>query len=123
MKEEIFYCAKCRAYVSEEDASCPVCGTLFSDLISIDKADLTEVVSFSNEFEAEIVKAKLSEAGIESVIFHESAGGLYPSLNNAFGIKIFVNLKDADRAKILVEENTGLQDDIEEDFDKEKDNQ
>ncbi|MCI0474285.1 MAG: DUF2007 domain-containing protein [Ignavibacteria bacterium] len=113
MKDEIFYCEKCRSYVSAEDTVCPVCGMLFSDLISIDRNDLTEIMTFSNEFESELIKAKLKEAGIESVSFHESAGEVIPSLNNAFGIKLYVHQKDAERAIKLLEENKNLQDDME----------
>ncbi|MCU0373417.1 MAG: DUF2007 domain-containing protein [Ignavibacteria bacterium] len=114
MEDEIYYCKKCRSYVSVEDTVCPVCGTLFSDLISIDRNDLTEIMTFSNEFESELIKAKLREAGIESVSFHESAGEVIPSLNNAFGIKLYVHQNDAERAIKLLEDNQNLRDDMEE---------
>jgi hypothetical protein len=115
MNDEIYYCENCRSYVSIYDTVCPVCGMLFSELISIDRNDLTEIMSFSNEFESELVKAKLKEAGIEAVSFHESAGEVIPSLNSAFGIKLYVHQKDAENAKRLVEDNQNLQDDMEED--------
>ena len=115
MENDIYYCAKCRSYVTEEDKSCPVCGTQFSDLVLMDSSDFTEIMSFSNDFEAEIVKAKLSEAGIESVIFRDTIGELYPSLNNSLGIKLFVHQNDAAKAKELLDSESGLEDDITDD--------
>lgn len=113
MNEEIYYCENCRSYVSIYDTVCTVCGILFSELIQIDRNDLTEIISFSNEFESELVKAKLKEAGIEAVSFHESAGEVIPSLNSSFGIKLYVHQKDAENAKRLLEDSQNLQDDME----------
>jgi hypothetical protein len=56
---------------------------------------LITVSTFRLAAEAEIAKGILDEAGIESMIRADNAGGMYPAMS---GAELLVRLADADRA-------------------------
>ncbi len=63
---------------------------------------LTEI---QGRWEADIVKAMLDSNGIDSELFQESVGSLYPTSLDMLGrVQIFVPKKDAERAHQLLEE-------------------
>ncbi len=58
-------------------------------------SDLVAVSIFRSTADAQIAKGVLDEAGIESMIRSDDAGGMYPAMS---GAEILVRLADADRA-------------------------
>ncbi len=47
----------------------------------MDSAELVEVAKFINGAEAELAKAMLASAGIDSLIASDNIGGMYPGAN------------------------------------------
>ncbi|GJQ52680.1 MAG: hypothetical protein HKUEN02_15270 [Anaerolineaceae bacterium] len=63
---------------------------------------LTEI---QGRWKADIVKAMLDSNGIESELFQESVGALYPTSLDMLGrVQIFVSKTDAKAARKLMEE-------------------
>lgn len=63
---------------------------------------LTEI---QGRWEADIIKAMLTSNGIDSELFQESVGSLYPTSLDMLGrVQIFVPKEYADIAKKLLEE-------------------
>jgi hypothetical protein len=65
------------------------------------KRDLVVVRVFADRMEAEVARGALEAAGIEAVVFHDAAGGMYPELS---GVRLLVPGADAERARGLLEE-------------------
>ncbi|MCL4259979.1 MAG: DUF2007 domain-containing protein, partial [Anaerolineales bacterium] len=62
---------------------------------------LTEI---QGRWKADIVKAMLDSNGIESELFQESVGSLYPTSLDMLGrVQIFVSKTDAEAARKLME--------------------
>jgi len=59
-------------------------------------ADLVAVSTFRSIADALIAKGILDEAGIESMIRSDNAGGMYPAMDAAY---LLVRAEDADRAR------------------------
>ena len=59
-------------------------------------SNLALVTTFRSTADAQIAKGILDEAGIESMIRSDNAGGMYPSLS---GAELLVRIEDVDRAK------------------------
>lgn len=59
-------------------------------------ADLVTVSTFRSTADAHLAKGILDEAGIESMIRSDNAGGMYPSLA---GADLLVNAEDAEKAR------------------------
>ena len=57
--------------------------------------ELVIVETFRSVADAQIAKGILDEAGIESMIRSDNAGGMYPALD---GAELFVRAEDLDRA-------------------------
>jgi hypothetical protein len=57
--------------------------------------DLITVSTFKSPADAQIAKGILDEAGIESMIRSDNAGGMYPALA---GADLLVRTEDAERA-------------------------
>jgi hypothetical protein len=62
------------------------------------------VATYANELDAELAKATLSAAGIESYIRIDDIGGMVPSLQESEGIKLFVHPDRLDEARALLSE-------------------
>ena len=63
---------------------------------------LTEV---QGRWEADIIKAYLAGSGIDSELFQEAAGQLFPTSLDILGrVQIFVPKEQAEEARILLEE-------------------
>jgi hypothetical protein len=63
---------------------------------------LTEI---QGRWEADIIKAMLASNGIDSELFQESVGSLYPTTLDMLGrVQIFVPKEDAETARQLLEE-------------------
>ena len=58
-------------------------------------SDLIAVSTFRSTVDAEIAKGILDEAGIESMIRSDNAGGMYPALD---GADLLVRAEDAEKA-------------------------
>lgn len=58
----------------------------------------------SDEASARIVVGFLRSQGIEAVITEDDAGDQIPSLEGVRGVKVFVPLEDAERARELLDE-------------------
>jgi hypothetical protein len=58
-------------------------------------SDLIAVSTFRSTADAQIAKGVLDEAGIESMIRSDNAGGMYPAIA---GADLLVRAEDADRA-------------------------
>ncbi len=65
----------------------------------------TDVVirQYENEFDAEIAKGHLADAGIIAIITKDDGGGMLPSLQNAEGVQLIVQTKQADEARSILE--------------------
>ncbi len=57
------------------------------------------VETFSREFEAQIVKARLDAEGIESIIADGNMGRIYPG---AIGVRLLVREDDVERVKKIL---------------------
>ena len=69
------------------------------------------LISVGTDFEAELIKQKLSEAGIESFVQSSDAEGMLPYLEN--GVGLFVEPYDFEKATWLV---TNSKDDLTDDM-------
>jgi hypothetical protein len=67
------------------------------------------LTTLNSDFEAEIVKQKLAEAGIESFIQSGDADSMFPSVDSASGVGVFVEPYDFEKATWLV---TNAKDDL-----------
>jgi hypothetical protein len=63
-------------------------------------SDLVAVSTFASAADAQIAKGILDEAGIDSMIRSDNAGGMYPSLS---GAELLVRAEDVSRAKELLD--------------------
>ncbi len=69
------------------------------------------LTSLATDFEAEVIKQKLAEAGIESFLQSSDAEGMLPYLEN--GVGIFVEPYDFEKATWLI---TNAKDDLTDDM-------
>ena len=69
------------------------------------------LTSLATDFEAELIKQKLAEAGIESFLQSSDAEGMLPYLEN--GVGIFVEPYDFEKATWLI---TNAKDDLTDDM-------
>ncbi len=69
------------------------------------------LTSLGTDFEAELIKQKLAEAGIESFLQSSDAEGMLPYLEN--GVGIFVEPYDFEKANWLI---TNAKDDLTDDM-------
>ena len=58
-------------------------------------SDLTSITTFRSTADAQIAKGILDEAGIESMIRADNAGGMYPAIS---GAELLVRSEDVDKA-------------------------
>ena len=65
--------------------------------------DLVMVRRFDNEVEAEIARGELEASGIPAVVMKDDAGGMYPFLQGASGVRLMVTPDDAERAAEILE--------------------
>jgi putative signal transducing protein len=59
------------------------------------KSDLFNISTFRSVADAQIAKGILDEAGIESMIRSDNAGGMYPAMS---GADLLVRAEDAEKA-------------------------
>ncbi len=65
--------------------------------------EMVNIAVFSSAPEAAIVRGKLAEAGIESMVSIDDAGGMIPSLQIGQGVRLYVNAEDAEQAQALLD--------------------
>jgi hypothetical protein len=75
--------------------------------------NLMLLTTVSTEYDMEIIKAKLSDAGIECFVQSNDPDNTLPMLDYASGIKMFVLPADLEKATWLV---TNTEDDLEDDM-------
>jgi hypothetical protein len=63
--------------------------------------ELVSVSTFRSVADAQVAKGILDEAGVESMIRSDNAGGMYPALD---GAELFVRAEDLDRAAEVLHE-------------------
>jgi hypothetical protein len=71
------------------------------------------LTSLYSEMEAQIIKEKLADAGIESFMQHSDSIGISATLDSIKGIKIFVQPYDLEKAMWLI---TDAKDDLTDDM-------
>ncbi len=64
--------------------------------------DLKLLMTFPTQFEAELVKNKLEREGIEAAIESHDASGMFPSVDFADGVKVYVEPADYAEALALI---------------------
>ncbi len=60
------------------------------------------VGTFENEIDAEIAKGHLESAGISASIVKDDGGGMFPSLQNTEGVRLFVAESEEEKATVLL---------------------
>jgi hypothetical protein len=65
--------------------------------------NLKKIKTFSSKIEAEIAKGFLQSNGIDSYIFSDDAGSMYPAQDFTYGVSLMVNKDDFDTAKELLD--------------------
>ncbi len=75
--------------------------------------NLRLLITLGTELEAQIIKAKLSEAGIESLMQVADTDAMVPSLDYSRGVGIYVEEEDYDVARSLIDSG---EDDLEDDM-------
>jgi hypothetical protein len=71
------------------------------------------LTTVSSEFEMELIKAKLNEAGIEVFTQSNDPDNMLPSLDYATGVKLYVLPEDLEKADYLI---TNTDDDLTDDM-------
>jgi Putative prokaryotic signal transducing protein len=64
-------------------------------IMAMKSADLVVVSTFASSADAQIAKAVLDRAGIQSMTRADNAGGMYPGLG---GVELLVRAEDAQKA-------------------------
>ena len=67
-------------------------------------SELVSVGTFRSVADAQIAKGILDEAGVESMIRSDNAGGMYPAIDGAY---LVVRAEDVDRAHEALAETAG----------------
>ncbi|MRJ09964.1 hypothetical protein EDL98_02555 [Ornithobacterium rhinotracheale] len=68
--------------------------------------ELITLQTFTNDFEAEVVKGRLEAEGVKAYLFNEnSVYTLGFTINNAGEIQLKINAKDLEKAKHILEKN------------------
>jgi hypothetical protein len=62
----------------------------------VKSSDLVAISTFRSTVDAQIAKGILDEAGIESMIRADNAGGMYPAVS---GAELLVRSEDVDKAQ------------------------
>jgi hypothetical protein len=71
--------------------------------------------TYQTEFEAELVRTKLEDEGIEAMIESQDRANVIPSLDYAGGVHLYVEPEDLERAKEIINNTSDdLMDDMEE---------
>src|SRR5205823_3268749 len=75
--------------------------------------DLQLLTTLNTDFEAELVKQKLAEAGIESFVRTNDSENMLPSLDAVEGVGVYVEPYDLEKATWLI---TNAKDDLADDM-------
>jgi hypothetical protein len=66
--------------------------------------ELVTIATFGLRHEAEIARAVLDSAGIESSVVADDEGGLNPGFYRTYGIRLIVGADDAEDAAALLDD-------------------
>jgi len=72
------------------------------------ETEFVELGVYFSQLEAEVVKALLTENGIESRISKDDCGGMMPNLQFTEGVRLHVDRKDLDNARNLIDKDQTL---------------
>lgn len=75
--------------------------------------NLQLLITLGSEFEAQIIKAKLAEAGIESLMQVADTDNMVPALDYSRGVGIYVEEEDYDVARSMIDSG---EDDLDDDM-------
>ena len=95
---EEYRCSECNAIVKLEDTVCPICGANLGEIVEENTGDIVLLKVFQNDFDAQVAKAQLDEAGIVCLISGDNEGGMAPNLSLTRGIRLLVNEYDLKNA-------------------------
>ncbi len=105
------YCAKCKSEYRDGIEVCPECGCLLEENIP-EKEEIepdlnekgVEVYNAADEFEADIVVAKLKAEGIYAYKTYKGIDSYNKILlgRTLLGVKVIVGEKDSEEAKIIL---------------------
>lgn len=101
-------CPNCEYEYVEGVAECPDCGYLlipkeeFEEHL-INPEDWAEVYSTNVEYEAEMLKANLEGAGIETLV-QTKKDRSFPAIGDLAVIKILVRKSDLDESRLIIED-------------------
>lgn len=70
----------------------------------MNSSDLMAVSTFQLDAEAQVAKGILDEAGIESMIRSDNAGGMYPAIA---GVELLVRAEDLEKATEALQARRG----------------
>lgn len=70
----------------------------------MNSSDLIAVSTFQLDAEAQVAKGILDEAGIESMIRSDNAGGMYPAIA---GVELLVRAEDLEKATEALQARRG----------------
>ena len=76
-----------------------------------DDEKLVKIAEFDSEFDAELAKLALDNAGIESVVFGEGISSIKPYTSTEFNIELQVFEKDVEQARQILAEKAEQGDD------------
>ncbi len=65
--------------------------------------NLKKIKTFTSKIEAEIAKGFLQSNGINSFIFTDDAGSMYPAQDFVYGVSLMVDKEDYGSAKELLD--------------------
>lgn len=78
------------------------------------KNNLKLLATYQTEFEAELVRTKLEDSGIEAMVEAQDRSNVLPSLDYSNGVHLYVEPEDLERAQsILNATDDDLTDDME----------
>src|SRR5262249_23206459 len=104
------FCLRCNIERYPGLTRCPECSTMLVlrfpnvDALSAPRSDSELVVlrTYNNQFDADLARATLEAAGIESMLRSDNCGGRGPHLAFIRGIEILVLAEDADDADAIL---------------------
>lgn len=75
---------------------------------NVNSDQLHVLCSFATDFEADMARALLEQAGVPAIIQSDSAGGMNPTLTFAKGVRLLVLAKDLSTAREILDRQVSL---------------
>jgi hypothetical protein len=105
------FCPQCRAEYEKGIKICPDCevalvGTLLPEFA--EEEDWMVVFTASHDYEAELVRARLSEEGIVARVLSQADHALGLNVGALAIVKVLVHPDDADDARMIIAQNEDI---------------